>query len=263
MPTPLQLFADGRLAEALDAQRAAVRRSPGDAAARLFLCELLLFDGRPDQVREQLSAVGELGDDLRDYAEGYRLLLDAEAKRQRLLVDADPVFLGECPAHALRRLEAVRAWRAGDEEAVSERLDEADEASPHLAGHVDGREFEGLRDGDDRFASLLEVLVGEDYAWLPFEDVRRVRLGTVESPRDQLFRPARLRLAERSEVDVYLPALYVGSAGHPSAAIRLGRETDWSAAAGHVCGVGLRVWTFGEDEELTPWEVSQIDLRPA
>ena len=259
--TPMELFTAGRLADAVTALRHDDITPSGER--RLFLSDLLLVSGDIDQARRELDAVlpGD-SDALRDFIEGYHLLLDAEAKRQRLTVDAVPTFVTEVPRHARLRLEAIQALRAGRPQSASERIDRANAVTPCIRGHVDGREFEALCDGDDRFASVLEVLTGGDYVWIPFEELRRVRLGKIESPRDQFFIPARVHLRDGSEWDVHLPALYVGSGVHPAEAIRCGRETDWfTPGSGIMGGVGLRVWTIGADEELTPWEVTQLNVR--
>ena len=45
-------------------------------------------------------------------------------------------------------------------------IDAADEVSPESWwGFLDGQEFEGLRDADDRFGSILEVFLGGEYFW--------------------------------------------------------------------------------------------------
>ncbi|QJW95724.1 hypothetical protein FTUN_3278 [Frigoriglobus tundricola] len=36
-------------------------------------------------------------------------------------------------------------------------------------GFINGREFEGLRDADDRFGSVLEAFRGGEYLWVPWE----------------------------------------------------------------------------------------------
>src|SRR5947209_20551281 len=108
--SPMELFTEGRLSEALAAQRAAVRDNPSDAA-RLFLCELLLFNGEWGEARRQLDALSADSEEMREYVAEYVRLIDAERKRQRLTIDTDPGFLADPPEHALLRLDAIRRLR--------------------------------------------------------------------------------------------------------------------------------------------------------
>ena len=255
-----ELFKEGHLAEALAAQRLAVQAQPADAAGRLFLCELLLFQGELDAVRAELDLLPCEPEGMDDYLAAYHALLTAEAKRRRLLLDKDPQFLAEPPEHAALRLQAVDLLRRRSPE-VLDKIDEADAAAPEIRGHVDGREFQGLRDGDDLFGSVLEVLREEDYLWIPFEAIRNLKLREAESSRDWLFVPADVKLKTGEELFVHLPALYLGSDQHPEEGIRLGLETDWYADEdGPTRGLGLRIWTLDE-EELTPWEFRRWEIR--
>ncbi len=124
---------------------------------------------------------------------------------------------------------------------------------------MDGREFEGLRDTDDRFGSVLEVFLGGDYVWVPFEQVRRLTLDPPAGVLDAAFRPGHLALANGPELRVLVPLVYPGS-HRAGGEFALGRETDWPEAPGGLaCGVGARVLMVG-DEELPLGECRQIDL---
>jgi type VI secretion system protein ImpE len=258
--TPADLFRDGRLTEALAAQEQAVAWRPDDAAARLLLAELHLFAGDFTAVRRQLDAIPAADTDTRAYLDAYHRLLDAEARRQRLFLDVEPLFLLPPPEHISWRLEALEHIRRGEIEEAVEAIDEADARCPTVSGHIDGREFHGARDGDDLFGPLLEVLLEDQYLWLPFEQISRLRLGEATCLRDLYFVPARLRSVSGDEWDVHLPALYPGAHLSADDEIRVGQATDWTAeGGGPTRGIGLRVLTFGEEEltllDFTQWEV--------
>src|SRR5438067_10199522 len=171
--TPRDALADGRLADAITLQEAAVRDRPDDPAARLLLFELDTLAGRLADARDQLRAVHSGDPNWPASRAGFLRLLRAERRRGR---GRRPEFLADPPAHARRRWNAARALRGGDGEAAAAWIDRADAVSPcpYLSGHVDGREFEGLRDTDDRFGSVLEVFLGGEYAWVPLEQLRRL-----------------------------------------------------------------------------------------
>ena len=258
MDTPRDALADGRLADAIPLQAAAVRAAPADPAARLFLAELLALAGRLADARDELLAVASDAPDWPAARRRFVRLLKAEHRRSHR--GRPPEFVADPPAHARRRWRVVRAVRAAGWDAAAAAADRADALSPVIAGHLDGREFHGLRDADDRFASVLEVFSGADYLWLPWEAVRRVTLAPPAGALDAAFRPARVRLAGGADADVVLPLLYPGS-GAADGAFAAGLDTDWAEAGGLLCGVGARV-LFAGDEEVPLGEVRQLELRP-
>jgi type VI secretion system protein ImpE len=257
--TPRDALAEGRLADATALQEAAVHDRPHDPAARLFLFELYTLAGRLFDARDQLRAISSRDPNWPASRGGFLRLLRAEYRRTHRV--RRPAFLADPPAHARRRWKAVRALRGGDGDDASLWVDRADTVSPcpYLSGHVDGREFEGLRDTDDRFASVLEVFVGGEYVWVPFEQLRRVALDPAAGVLDAAFRPGQVALTGGPELRVMLPLVYPGS-HEAGGAFALGQETDWPESPGGLaCGVGSRVLMLG-DEELPLGECRQIDL---
>ena len=261
--TPIELFQEGKLTEAIQAQDRFASSHPRDAAARLLLCELLQFDGNLETVREHLDRVPRDAAGMDEYLNGYRHLLDAEAMRQRILFSAEcdesPIFLLEPPRHLIQCRLALDALRRGNPISCAELLDKAEALFHGVDGHVDGREFHGVRDGDDLFAYVLEVLINGQYTWFPFDQIGRLRLGSRDDLRDRLFVPATLQTRTGEEWLIHLPALYPGTHLHEDEEVRSGQATDWFADDdGPIRGVGLRVFTFGEEEltllDFTLWE---------
>lgn len=222
--TPHEAFAEGELAEAVALQEAAVAADPGDAAARLFLVELLAFAGRLDDAEAHLAAVRSDDPAWPESRRGFRRLFRAERHRsvtvRRPLVLPDPA-----PAHAKRRWLAVKRLRDGDPAAAVRWTDRADADTPDVEGFLDGQEFDALRDADDRFASVLEAFAGGRWVWVPWERVRRVKLELPRYALDRLYRPAEVRLKDGTDHRVHLPLVYPGS---PAAdgVFAAGLETD-------------------------------------
>ena len=147
-----------------------------------------------------------------------------------------------------------------EDSAAADWFDRADAAAPLVVGHVDGREFEGLRDTDDRFASAFELLVGANYVWLPFEQVRRLTLAPAAGALDAAFRPVQIWLTTGEDVTAVLPLVYPESHTEDGT-FAAGQDTDWRTAGGGVtCGVGARVLLAGDDE-VTLAECRQFELR--
>lgn len=241
----------GRLQEAIEAQVQQVKAHPADQRLRLFLFELLAFAGDWERARRQIDAVQHHDVDLDVATQTYRGLLDGESARRQLFADGTgPRFLTEPPAHIRTRLEAVAALRADQPAQARQLLEQADAAAPAPTGTLNGKPFTLLRDCDDVFGPVFEVLAHGGYFWVPLEQVESLQVRPPRFPRDLLWLPARLE-AVGSAGDVFLPVLYPGSALAVDNAIRLGRSTDWQTAAdGPVRGLGMR--TFLVDDDVLP-----------
>jgi type VI secretion system protein ImpE len=253
----LELFSDGQLSQAIRVQDRLVREKPDDAGARLLLCELLQFAGEIPAVRLHLDKLAGGMPGMDEYVRAYRLLLDAEEKRQHLTDDGSPTFLLEPPEHISLRLKALSSLRERDFRAATDWLDEADARCGDVKGHVDGREFAQFRDTDDLFGPTLEMLVDDQCVWFPAKQLRRLRIGKIESLRDQLFVPAQLTAVGGEQWQVHLPSLYAGTNRHGDDALRTGLATDWHAEdGGPIRGIGVKTFCFGE-EELSLFDFSQ------
>lgn len=257
--TPHDAFAGGRLAEAVGLQEAAVADRPADPAARLFLVELLAFAGRLDEARSHLVLIDSDDPGWPASARGFRQLLRAEERRsvgvRRPAILPEPI-----PRHAKGRWLAVKRLRDGDPEEAVRWVDRADAAAPEVRGFLDGREFDGLRDADDRFASVLEAVLGGRYVWFPWEAVRRVKLQPAKYTLDRLFRPAEVRLTDGTDAAIHLPLVYPGS--HDSDGVfAVGLETDRVCPdAGPIRCVGGKLLLAG-DAEWPLAECRMIEVR--
>lgn len=254
-----ELIEDGQLVTALQHQATAVAVSPEKDAERLTLVEVLLFAGDLTGAVRELDAIRDQRAEMVEFLRGYRLIIEAEEKRRKLVSGVPPRFLMPPPPHALLQLEAAKWSASGQAERTQESRDRAEEAAPWVSGHIDGREFEWVRDVDDLTAFALEVFVESDYVWVPFEQIRKLRLSEPESLRDRLYVPAELYLHDGSEWEVCLPAVYAESWKHKEDIFRLGLETDFEELAdGSTRGIGAHLLQFGDEEltlaDFTQWE---------
>lgn len=237
--TPRQALEAGELYESIDLQTEVVANDPANRAARLFLAELFLVSGQLNQAHEELLEL----DDPDSHAVNLLNLLKAQAERRR----AHPLVSGHWPDHARLRRRAWRAYRRNQRNVLAKLIDQADSFTPHLSGHVDGREFDGLRDVDDRFASVLEVFIGRDYTWIPLEHLQHIQLQPPQGVADIAFRPARLRMNNRDH-DVILPLIYPETHWEDDEELLLGLGTDYPVVTpAAAIAVGQRIWTFGEE----------------
>jgi type VI secretion system protein ImpE len=262
-----ELFHAGRLGEAIAAQLQEVKANPADQARRVFLFELLAFDGDLERARRQADAIRYDDTELDAAVATYRKLADAEGARRRVFEEGEePRFFGEPPGHARLRLEAADLLRRGQSAEARAVLDRAAAASPDVHGRLNGRPFSSLTDCDDVLAGVLEVMAGGDYFWVPLEEVRSLRLGPPQYPRDLLWAPA---LLEREDAffRVFLPVLYPGTYRHPDERVKLGRITDWKPTDDEIMlGVGAHLfWMDDQEIALLEWREFHPDrgARPA
>lgn len=243
-------FPAGRLSESLGLQRSVVERIPADESERRFLFELLFLAGQLDEAQQHVEVVRPAQRDC------------LAVERRRIPKLRRPEFLAPPPRHLRCRWNATLCHRRGRNAQSEFWLDRADALVPEVSGFVDGREFRGLRDADDRFATLLECAIGDKYFWIPFEEVRILRLRAYDGePLDIAYRPARLETVDRRTFEVRLPLIYPGS-GSAGDELALGELVDWiDAGAGPICGLGARIYSFG-DEELDLGSCGTIEIRP-
>jgi type VI secretion system protein ImpE len=243
------LYKAGKLQAALDTQIQEVKAKPADPSLRVFLFELAAFAGDLDRARRQIDAV-HYGEAEKDFTVArYKKLLDAEEKRRKLFSEGlAPRFLAPAPESVQWRLEAAKLLREGKQAEATALLIKANEPAGALKGTLNSKAFEGFRDADDLFGSVLEVLANGEYFWVPAEQIDSVSCNAPRFPRDLLWLPARLILKDGQQGEVHLPVLYPRSHEHPDEGVKLGRNNDWlQAEGGPVLGVGARTFLAGAD----------------
>jgi type VI secretion system protein ImpE len=256
-----ELYKAGQLQPAIEAQIKEVKANPADQGKRLFLFELLAFAGDLERAQRQVDAVRYDDVGLEAAVQNYRRILEAEQARRKLFREGlEPKFLQPPPPHVLLRLEAVKHLRDGPQAAAAELLAQAAEAAPPLRGLLNDKPFAALRDCDDLFGPVLEVFAQGLYYWVPLEQVATLAMNAPKFPRDLLWFPARLEVRDGPTGEVFLPALYPGSHGHPDDQVKLGRATDWqSAGGGPVLGQGAREFLVEDDAvRLLEWRQLQM-----
>ena len=244
------LFEAGRLADAVAAANAAVRKAPADLAPRVLLAELLLFSGNLDRADVVLDAGSVIDPQAAVVIAEFRQLLRADVARRPLRRDGRlPEFLGE-PTPALAAvLRACVAVRSGDPAEAAVMAAHAEALRPRVAGTVDGIAFDDFRDADDLNAGYFEVLTSTGkYFWIPTERVETIQFDKPKRARDLYWRRANMSVRSGPDGVVYLPAIYGDDNPATTDELRLGRATDWTEdSAGPIRGVGQRMFLAGQD----------------
>jgi len=140
-------------------------------------------------------------------------------------------------------------------------IDAADAASPNLRGFLDGEEFDGLRDADDRFASILEAFLDGQYHWFAWESIRKVRLAVAEANGNPVDRAATITLKDGRELAVRLPLVYPAS-HRGEAEFASGEQTDYVCPdGGPTRCIGGKILLVGDGAEVRLAECRMIELR--
>lgn len=242
------LFHAGKLAAAVEAAGAAVRKAPGDLGARVLLAELLLFTGNLERADVILDAAGQADPEAMVVVAEFRQLLRADIARRQLRRDGRvPEFLDGATETMRLVLAAQVASREGDAESAARLAAEAEAARPHVSGRAGEAAFDDFRDADDLCAGFFEVLTSTGkYFWIPTERVETVEFHPPKRARDLMWRRASMSVRGGPDGDVYLPAIYGSDEADLADPLKLGRETDWRGEA-LVRGLGQRLYLVGEE----------------
>ncbi len=244
-----QLFAAGKLKEAIQAAEAEVKNSPESLERRGILCELLCYTGDFARIDKQLELVRKLSQMEQNVGTSLlQALIRSELHRRECYEQGRPPELAqEANEEIERRLKALLETREGNLDEANRLLTEAEAARPSLKIEVDGEAVVDFRDLDDLTSSLFEVLTSNGkYYWLPFHEIKELQFETPKTPLDFLWRPAQVDLREGpDDGQVYIAMLYPSSDADPDC--QIGLKTEFVGGDGTpVRGVGRRMFLVGD-----------------
>jgi type VI secretion system protein ImpE len=243
-PTPAErLLKAGRLDEALQALTAQVRGNPADAAARVFLFQLLAVGGQWERAETQLQASQQMDASNAVLGAVYGTLLKAERVRAEVFAGTRlPTAIGEPEPWLAMLLQAAKLDAQGQHGQATALRAQAFEQAPAISGRIDAAPFAWLADADPRFGPCLEIVVNGSYGWAPFSRMRALNLQAPASLSDMLWTPVSVAWSNGGETAGFVPARYPGSETAGDELVRLGRRTEWvQAGTDGWTGVGQRM----------------------
>lgn len=259
-------FQAGDLQAAISAATAELKTKPTDVSLRLFLAELLWFNGQIDRVEKQLETISLQTTQAAMTLALYRQILRGETAREQVLREGrPPEVVAELPPDAQCMLEALLAIRLDQQQEATRLLTAAESQRRNLRGVCNGREFNEFRDLDDRVASVLEVITSTGkYYWVPWQSIESLEMEPPKVPLDLLYRRTQIEVNGGPNGEVYIPTRYVSAANEQlDDALLLGRATDWiGEEQGLVQGRGLRTLLVG-DNDMSIMEIETLSFTKA
>lgn len=240
----------GDLAQAITAGTAEVKAEPTNLEARGFLSELFCFAGDWDRADRQLDAMGMQEPEWVVPLALVRQLIRGEMDRREVLEQGRaPLTIDGGEAAVSVVLNALLDLREGRTAEASASLAEAAEATGRLQGKFNGEPFEGIRDLDDVFATVLEIFTSTgEYYLVPLASVESIQFEAPARPHHLLWRQATVETRGGPSGAVFLPARYAVAESDEDALL-LVRATDWrNDGEGPVRGAGLRTFLIGEQD---------------
>jgi type VI secretion system protein ImpE len=225
------LFAAGRVSEAITVLGSWLRDHPEDVPQRTFLFELLCFAGQYDRAEKQLSVLAQGTKEAQLGGTMYYAALHAERERNELF-----------------RSQAFPKSEATDQ----------------LSGTLNGKPFTSFRDADPDIGARLEVYAAGAYLWLPFHYIASISMEPPKHLRDTVWPSAMVMTGpsfKGTELgQVIIPAIYPFSWKDPDESVWLGRSTVWGAdEEGREYPSGQKVFLV-DGEEFPLLEVRTLEF---
>jgi type VI secretion system protein ImpE len=240
--TAEQLLKDGRLDEALNELKKAVREEPANAKSRVFLFQLLSVFGDWKRASTQLEVLAEMDSDSMMLARIFEPILICEAIRADVFAgNRTPIIFGEPPEWIGSLVQAMELFGKGKFKAGGELRDKAFEAAPMSAGTLNGEAFEWIADADERLGPVLEVILEGRYYWIPFCRIRLIFIEPVTDLRDLVWVPAQFMWENGGQASGHIPTRYPETERSADGNLRLGRKTEWLNRGGVHVGLGQRI----------------------
>ena len=258
----VELYQNGQLDEAIAAASREVKDQPADRSRRTLLFALLCFAGDYERARKQLTAID--AQSTLSEAPAYLRLLVAEDKRRQVLSEGlRPRFFVDPPPRLDLHLQAICRLKEGNTAQAKALLETAEDRRPEVAGALNGSPFDDFADADDLTRPFLEMFVGDEYSWAPFEQLQSIQIAVPDPIRlhDTLWAPCQLIFKEGVMQRGFTPVLYLNSHQSQDDALRLGHGTEFrDSNSGVFRGLGRKQFIAGE-MDVTPLELRDVTFN--
>jgi len=227
------LYKEGKLTEAIALLSADIRKTPNDVQRRTFLFELLCFAGELERAQKQLAMLAKADPEASLGIMSYQQVVRCEADRSEMFATgAMPESLA--PARPVR-------------------------------GRLNGEPFGALEDGDPRIGARLELFVGGQYQWIPFEHLASVTMEAPRRARDLIWITTSVvggDVLDGAEFgEALAPALTPLAHRHADDLVRLGRVTEWTELEDGTETPNGQKMLLVDGEDFPVLEVRELEIE--
>jgi len=257
-----ELIKDGQLDQALAALKDTVRSDPADWTQRVFLFQLLSVCGDWESALGQLNIAADMNSECQLLAQMYRPVLSAEALRAEIFKgQKKPLFLGEPDEWLVWLTHALSLFADSKLSATKDLRNRAFEAAPATSGEINGEPFEWIADADSRLGPVIEAVIDGKYYWVPFTNIRDIRIEKPQDLRDTIWIKAYFTWVNEGQSAGLIPVRYTYSESSSDDAVKLSRKTDWIDHGDDLyTGLGQRMFAT-DSGDYSLLEVRRIELN--
>jgi type VI secretion system protein ImpE len=240
----------GRLEDALASVESSIRKAPAEPKYRVLLFQILSLMGKWDRAMTQLKVLGDMDPKVLPMVQTYQTALLCEQLRADVFSGKrTPLLFGEPAQWAALLVQALVAGAQGQDAEADALHAQAFDQAPASTGKIDGQTFAWLADADVRLGPILEAIVDGKYYWIPFSNLRLIKIEKPTDLRDLAWIPAYLTLTNGGELVSLIPTRYPGSETSQDPGIRMARKTDWQERKdGTSLGIGQRMLTTDQGD---------------
>ena len=245
-----ELLKAGRLTEALAALQAQVRDNPADPKLRVFLFQLQAVLGQWEKALTQLNVAADVDAKNLLMAQICRDGLAAEAFRAEVFAGKrQPLVFGQPQEWVGLLIQANQLAEQGNHDAARELRERAFDSAPATSGTINGEPFEWIADSDMRLGPMLEAVIQGRYFWVPFHNIREIRIEAPTDLRDLVWLEAMFTWGNGGTAPGLIPTRYPGSERSSEPAVVMARRTEWDTRGdGASVGFGQRVLATDANE---------------
>jgi type VI secretion system protein ImpE len=175
-----------------------------------------------------------------------------------LKIEREKAFAGQVPPALLVNtspwagdlavaLGASLQGRIDDAEAARTR---AFDAAPDTPGRFNDQDFEWIADADPRFGPACEAVIHGRWGLVPVEPVRKITSDGPQDLRDLVWFPVEIEFKTGQGAAAILPVRYPGTRDATDANLRLARATDWREGSLGAEGLGQKLWSLGDGQDV-------------
>ncbi|WP_038891236.1 type VI secretion system accessory protein TagJ [Vibrio campbellii] len=258
MKTWKNALSEGNLQQAITLIIKDIKASPKDAGLRSSFIELLCIDGDFERADDQLIQSIKLFPEYLSGASQLRHMVKAAQARKDFTGGAATAQFIEFDQQANELVVDLNLAIKNEEfdhgYELAQSLENMREQKRFLQGT---REFEDVRDIDDRLSGYIELFsTAGNYFLVPIKNIKQLDIKQASSMLEHVWRPVEFDIEGLGEGEGHMPLTYIDSI---TDAQKLGRETDWRQLGESelFVGLGQKCWLVG-DKALPIFELNTL-----